>query len=123
MCYPVMHVTSMDLVDRRRGDALVINAFVRRECQERLEVEGRLPVRRGGGKACSGGVDADDEPQPELESKPQMYMDMDMEMEMEMEMENDVEVEVEEEVGDDDDDEQRQRWWNRVLEPIITSYH
>jgi len=42
VCYHVMHVTCMDHVDRRRGDAVTMHAYVRRECQEKLEAEGRL---------------------------------------------------------------------------------
>ena len=53
-----------------------------------MQTNGRLPWRRGGGRACR--ARADDEPQ------------MDMEMEVEHQMEDD--VEAKKEVGYDDDE-------------------
>jgi len=108
-----MHVTSMDHVYRRRGDVVAIHASIRRENLERLEEEGRLPVRRGVGMGRLGG--ADNEPQSEPEYEPQPHMDM--EMEVVHQMEDD--AEAEKEVGDDDDDEQQQQHQQqrRVPEP------
>jgi hypothetical protein len=99
--YPIRHVTCMDHVERRRADGVAMHASVRRERLERLQTEGTLSGRRGGGKARRAGVD--DEPDPEYEPQPQM----DMVMEVEHQMEDD--DEAEEEVDDDDDDDEQQR--------------
>jgi len=58
VCYPIMHVTCIDHVLRRRDDGVAMHASVRRERLERLQAEGRLSGRHGGGRACRAGVDA-----------------------------------------------------------------
>ena len=41
MCYLIMHVTSMDSVERIRGVRQAMHASVRREHVERLQAEGQ----------------------------------------------------------------------------------
>ncbi|RHN67920.1 hypothetical protein MtrunA17_Chr3g0108021 [Medicago truncatula] len=105
VCYPIMHVTGMDHVDRRRGDNLAMQASVTRECRQKAK--GLVPRRRGG---SARRANADDEPQHQAEPK---YNQMDMDMEHQVEDD----VEAEEEMGDDDDDQQQQRQRKRVPEP------
>ena len=59
MCYHIMYVTCMDLVDRRRSEKLAMHASVGRERRQKMEAEGLVPKRRVEGHV----VLADDEPQ------------------------------------------------------------
>jgi len=64
VCCPNMHVTSMDPVDHRRAENLVMHASIRRECRYKMEADGLVPKHTGGRVRLA---DADDEPQPHVE--------------------------------------------------------
>jgi hypothetical protein len=101
--YPIMHVTCMDHVDRRKGDNLTMHTSVMRERRQKAEVEGLVPRRRGG-RARRADDDDELEPEPQVEDQ----MDMDMEHQVEDDAEEDVgDVEAEEDV--DDFQQQRRR--------------
>jgi hypothetical protein len=57
--YPIMHVTCMNLVARKRGENLAMHAPVRRERRQKAEEDDLVPKRREG---RSRRADADDEP-------------------------------------------------------------
>jgi len=53
-----MHVTSMEPIERTRGDGEQMHAYVRRERFDRLRAKGRVP-RRGGGRGRARRASAD----------------------------------------------------------------
>jgi len=78
-----MHVTSMEPVERIRGDREAMYVYVRREHLERLRAEGRVPKRgkaRGKGRArCADGdgegTSSGNYPEPKPQYEPRVEME------------------------------------------------
>jgi len=60
VCYPFIHATSMEPVERTRGERTTMHIFVIRELMESRRAEGRVPMcGMGRGRACRAGADSE----------------------------------------------------------------